>query len=142
MVALHFRVTGMADKHTLATITAVFDDLHVYLGHQWAGGIKDFQIAPIRFLTHCLGNAVGAEYYNNIVRHFVEFIHKHHTPLPQVVHHVFVVHHFMAHIDGGAKLIQGALDNIDGAIHSGAEATGIGQLYSSGSGHGVVTERI
>jgi len=45
----------------------------------------------------------------------------------QAVHHVFVVHHLMAHVDWRAEQVDGALDDVDGSIDAGAEPTRIGE---------------
>ncbi|GAB2176118.1 hypothetical protein DLREEDagr8_16760 [Dongia sp. agr-C8] len=42
------------------------------------------------------------------------------------------MHNLVAHIDRGAKPLQGALDNLDGAIHPGAEAARRGKQYGEG----------
>jgi hypothetical protein len=49
------------------------------------------------------------------------------APLAQVVDHVGVVDDFVAHVDRRAKLLQGALDDLDGAVDAGAETARLGQ---------------
>jgi hypothetical protein len=45
----------------------------------------------------------------------------------EVVDHELVVHDFVAHVDRRAQGLDGALDDLDGAVDAGAEATRVGE---------------
>jgi hypothetical protein len=68
---------------------------------------------------------VGAEDHDTAVRHLVQLVHEHGTQVAQPFHHVTVVHHLMAHVDGRAVEFDGALDDLYGAIHARAETAGV-----------------
>ncbi len=70
-------------------------------------------------------HAMGAENHRGIVRHFVQFLDEYRADGAQAIDHIFVVHHFVAHIDGRAKQRDRPLDDIDGAVHAGAESAWI-----------------
>src|SRR6187399_2303972 len=61
------------------------------------------------------------------VGHLVELVDEHGAELAQSLDHVHVVHHLVPHVDRRAEQADGALDNVYGAIDSGAEATGVGE---------------
>src|SRR5690606_39855773 len=46
----------------------------------------------------------------------------------KVLDHELVVHHFVTHVDRRAEDLQGAVDDLDGAVDTGAEATGVGEF--------------
>jgi hypothetical protein len=89
---------------------------------------KTFRPRSAASSAHGLGDAVGTEDHDAIVRHLVELVDEHRPALAQVVHHEAVVHHLVAHVDRRAEYLQGAVDDVDGPIDAGAEAAGIGQL--------------
>ena len=117
----------MANENALAAFAGVANHFHVYLGDQRAGGVEYLQLAALCFLLHGLGYAMGAEDDDGVIRHFVELFHKHRPALTQIVHHITVVDHLVAHIDRRPEHFQRPVDDIDGAIHPGTEATGIGE---------------
>ena len=98
----------------------------MYLGDQWTGGIKDLETSATSLILDCLGDTVGAENYDYIIRHFVQLIDKYRTPGAQVIHHKLVVDHLVADIDRGAKHFQSAIDYIDSAIDTGTETPRVG----------------
>lgn len=124
--ALHFRVAMVPDEDTFTAIAAVSHDFQVDLGDQRAGSVEDFQAPVGSFVLDRLGDAMGAEDHQGIVGHFVQLIHEDGAPVAQVIHHVLVVDHFVAHVDGGAEDLQGPVDDFDGSVHPGAEAAGVG----------------
>ncbi|RMP78165.1 hypothetical protein ALQ17_05359, partial [Pseudomonas fluorescens] len=126
--AFDFRVAGVADQDALATITAVARDFDVHLGDQWAGSIEDFQAAACRFGTHRLGNTVGAEDDDHIVRYLIQLFDKDGAAGAQVFDHEFVVDDFMTHVNRRPEDFQGAVDDFDRPVHTGAEATGVGEF--------------
>ena len=56
-----------------------------------------------------------------------EFFDKNGAGFPQLVHHVLVMHDFLAHVDRRAVKIESDLDHIDGSHHAGAEAARLQQ---------------
>ena len=72
---------------------------------------------------------MGTEDDNAVVGHLVQLVDEHGAPLPQVLHHELVVHHLVAHVDRRTEHVQRAVDDIDCAVHPGAKAPGIGQVY-------------
>ena len=57
----------------------------------------------------------------------MELLHKDRSTLTQIFHHIAVMHDLVAHIDGRAEHFQSPVDDVDGAIHPGTEATGVGE---------------
>jgi hypothetical protein len=131
--AFDFGVALVADHNDLAPLGAMAGNFEVYLGDQRTGGIENAQAAPRRFGGDCFGNTVGAEDDNGAVGHLIEFIDKYRALGAQVFDDVFVVHNFMANVDGRAEGCQRALDDGDGAFDAGAEAARVGEqdVYAS-----------
>ncbi len=118
----------MPDQHAFVAVAAVAHHFHVHFGHQRAGRVENLQAAPLGFLADRLGNAVGAEDDDDVVRHLIEFLDEDGAALAQVVHDELVVHHLVTHVDRRTEDIEGTVDDLDGAIHAGAEAAGIGEF--------------
>ncbi len=121
----HLRVAGVADEHGFGALAAGAMDLHVHLGHQRTGGIEHLERAGLGHLAYRLGDAVGGEDDDAVVRHLIQLLDEDGARLLELVHHVAVVHHFMTDIDGGTELLQRTLDDADGAVDTGTEAAGI-----------------
>ena len=83
--------------------------------------------ALLRFNAYGLRHTVCAEHQRGARRHIGEILDKHRTLGAQVIHHIFVVDNFVAHINRRAMKFQRPLDDLDGAIHAGAKAARIGQ---------------
>ena len=75
-----------------------------------------------RLLLDTPGDAVGAEDGDSVRRDLGEILDKMRALGLEAFDHVLVVHDLMAHIDRRAVLLQGALDDLDGADHAGAKA--------------------
>ncbi|MCY1365168.1 hypothetical protein D9M69_520030 [compost metagenome] len=121
-------MTGVADENALSAVTAVARDFDVDFGHQRARGVEHFQPTASRFAAHGLGNAVGTEDHDDVVRHLVQLFDEDRTTGAQVLDDKFVVDHFVAHIDRWPEDFQGAVDDFDRPVHTGAEATGVGEF--------------
>ena len=80
-----------------------------------------------RFLAHRFRHAVGGKHQGVAGRDVVQVFDKDGALGAQVVDDVGVVDDFVAHVDGRAELLQGPLDDLDGAVHAGAKAARLGQ---------------
>src|SRR5690606_1625658 len=118
----------VTDKDAFTPLAAVLGDFQMDLGHQWAGCVEYLEATPVSFHLHRLGHTMGTEDNNEAVRYLVQFIDKNRAPLAQVFHHELVVHHFVTHVDRRTENFQGAVDDLDGSIDSGAEASGVSEL--------------
>ena len=78
-------------------------------------------------LLHGGRDPVRREDHRGTVRHLVQFLDEHRAERAEPLHHVAVVHHLVAHMDRRAEQLDGALDDLDGPIDTGTEATGIGE---------------
>src|SRR5699024_5078676 len=101
--------------------------LHVHLGHQWASGIEHFESAPLGLVLDRFGDAVGTENDNGVIGNLIEFLDKHGATLTQAIHHIAVMNHFMANIDGWPEHVQGTVDDFNGAVDARAETTRVGK---------------
>ncbi|MNP39630.1 hypothetical protein D3C76_1332150 [compost metagenome] len=120
----------------------------MHLGHQGTGRIEHLEGTGLGHLTHRLGDAVGGEDDDAVVRHLVEFFDEDSARLLELVHHIAVMYHLMAHIDGGTKLLQRALDDADGTIDTGTKTTWVGEqnihqcTFSSSSTARISTSKV
>lgn len=127
----------VADHDDLETLGAHLRHFDVHLGHQRAGRIEHAQPARLGCLADGARHAVRAEDDRAAHRHVVQLLHEHRTLAAQIAHHVGVVHDLVAHIDGRTEPLQRALDDLDRAIHAGAEAARLRQQdFGVGLGHG------
>src|SRR5207342_2828692 len=117
----------MADQHDVAAGTAVTGHFDMYLGHQRTRGVEYLQAALCRFVAHRLRDAVRAEDHGRAGRHFVQLFHEYRAALAQVFDHEPVVHDLVTDIDRRAERFDRPLDDLDGAVDAGAEATWIGE---------------
>ena len=118
----------MADQEHLARLPGIARDFHVHLGDQGTRGVENVEQAALGFLLHHARHAVGAENHGGAVGHLVPFIDEYRPYGAQTVHHVFVVDDFVPHIDGCAEQHDRSLDDVDRAVHAGAESARIGQV--------------
>ena len=125
--AFDLRMPGVADEHHVAALARIPRDFHVHLGDQRTGGVEHRESAARGLVLHRGRHAVRGEDHRGAVRHLVELVDEHRAELAQPVDHVHVVHHLVTHVDRRAEQRDGALDDVDGAIDAGAEATGIGE---------------
>ena len=70
---------------------------------------------------------MGTEDDRGAIGNLVQFLDENRPPGTQIVHDVPVMDHFVAYVDGGTVEFQGALDDLDGAIHAGTETARIGK---------------
>ncbi|MNC44449.1 hypothetical protein D3C75_933550 [compost metagenome] len=120
-------MTGVADEDALLAVAAVAGHLQVHLGDQRAGGVEHLEATARGLVAHRLGDTVGAEDDDDVVRHLVQLFDENRPARAQILDHELVVHHFMAHVDRRAEHFQGAIDDLDRAVDAGAEAAGVGE---------------
>ena len=61
-----------------------------------------------------------------VIRYRGQFIDKHGALVAKVIDDVTVVHHFVTHVNGSAKQLQGTINDLDGPIDAGTESAGVG----------------
>ena len=66
---------------------------------------------------------------------FVQVFDENSALCAQAIDHKFIVHHLVTHVDGRTKFLQGLLNNNDGSVHAGTEASRIGQYDIGGYLH-------
>jgi hypothetical protein len=99
----------------------------VHLGDQRASRVEDFQIARIGFTPHGLRHPVRAEDNGGVIGDFVQLVHEYRPLFFKAIHHEFVMHDLVAHIDGRAEKLERALDDVDGAVNAGTKTARIGE---------------
>jgi len=62
------------------------------------------------------------------LRHLIQLFDKDRATGAQVFDDKFVVDHFVAYVDRRPEDFQGAVDDFDRPVHTGAEATGVGEF--------------
>ncbi len=125
--AFHFRMSGVADQEHFARFPGIARDFHMHLGDQGTGGVENIQQAALGFLLYHARHAMGAENDGGAIGHLVQFIDEHRADGAQPVHHVLVMNDLMPHVDGCAEQHHRPLNDVDGAVHAGAESARIGQ---------------
>ncbi len=79
--------------------------------------------------VHGRRDAVRGEHHDGALGDLVGLLDEDRPGLFQGVDDVAVVHDLVAHVDRGAVLLQGALDRLDGPVHTRAVATRLGQQH-------------
>ena len=74
-----------------------------------------------------LRHAVGAEYYCLIIRHIIKLIDEYCPCFLETIDNKAVMYDFMAHVNRRTDLFEGALDDFDGPVDTGAESAWIGE---------------
>ena len=112
----------MTNHDELVAFLVQLGHFNMYLGHQWAGGVKYLKTAPLGLQLNRLAHAVRAEDQRGTGRHVGQLFNKNRALLFQVIDHVGVVNNFVAHINRRAKFAQGALNNFNRAVNACAKA--------------------
>ncbi len=68
---------------------------------------------------------MGTEDGDRPFRDLPHIVEKHGTFTAQLVAHVIIMHDLVPHIDGRSEDFERDLHDVDGAIHTRAEATGL-----------------
>jgi len=72
---------------------------------------------------------VCAEYHSAAERDFFQRLDEYRTLAAQIVDDVFVMHYFVAHVDGRSVQAQRLFDDLDGAIDASAKAPRFRQYH-------------
>ena len=112
----------MADQDDVAAGGEMHLGLAVHLADQRAGGVEIEQLAPLRILRHRFRHAVGGEHHRELAGNLLQVLDEDRALALQLLDHVPVVDDLVPHIDRRAIALQGALHDLDGAVHPGAEA--------------------
>ena len=70
---------------------------------------------------------MGAEDQQRALRDHVRVVDEDDALVPQPLDHVAVVDDLVAHVDGRPEALEGDLDDLDGPVHTGTKAAGIGE---------------
>ena len=108
----------MADHDELVTLFVQLGHFHMHLGHQRAGGIKNFETALAGFFLHRQADAVGAENQCRTSGHIGQVLNEDGALFFQIVHHIGVVHDLMAHINRAAKFVQRQFDDFNRTVNA------------------------
>ncbi|MNE75707.1 hypothetical protein D3C80_1718910 [compost metagenome] len=76
---------------------------------------------------------MGGKHHRPVVRALVQLLDEDRPHALQPLDDVAVVDDLVADIDGSAELLDGALDDLDGPIHPGAEAARRGEPHVQGA---------
>ena len=125
--AFDFGVPFVADHDELETLPVQLGHFHMHFGHQRAGRVKNLKTARARLDLHGTADTVRRKNKCRSAGHFIQRFNKDSALGLEVVHDIGVVHNLVAHINRGAKFLQGMLDDLDGPIHTSAKATRLGQ---------------
>src|SRR3546814_882907 len=120
-------MTTMTDHDDLAPRRAHARHFDMNLGHQGASGIEYLKSHGLGLGPHRLGHAMRGKHHNGARRRFVQFVDENGALLPQVLNHIAVMDNFVPHINWRAMQLERPLDNIDGAVDTGAKPPGLGQ---------------
>ena len=122
-----FGVAGMADHDHLQAVFVVARGFVMHLCHQRAGCVEIFQSPFFGFMRYRLGHAMSGKNDMSAIGHFIQFLDENSTLGFQAVDNKAVVDDFMAHINGRTILFQGKLDDLYGAVYTGAKAARCGK---------------
>src|SRR6187551_814304 len=122
-------MSRVPDQHHIARIARIAHHFQVHLRDQRAGGVEYLEAAPLRLDFDGAGHAVGRKDHRGTIRNLGQLLDEACTQPAQTIHDMTVVHHFVPHVYGRAEQLYGALHDVDGAVHAGAETPRAGQKY-------------
>src|SRR5262245_16790403 len=120
---------SMADQDELASLSDVTLALVVDLGHQRTGRVQYRQLPLDGLVLDALGDPMGAENRYRVRGDLGQVLDEPGALGLEALNNVLVVHDLVAHIDRRPIFLQGALDDLDGTNHAGAESPGLGQNH-------------
>src|SRR6476646_9004696 len=95
----------------------------MHFGNERAGRIDISKAAALRLGRDRLGDSMSGKYDRTVVRNFVELVDEHGADRLQPIHHEAIMDDLVAHIDRRSEPLERQLDDLDRAIHAGAEAS-------------------
>ena len=126
--ALDLLVAAVADEDDRVALLGELDRLAVDLGDQRAGRVDRVQAAAGGVRVDGRRDAVGGEDGDGALRDAVaQLLDEDRAALAQLLDDVLVVDDLLAHVDGRAVELEGALDRLHGAVDAGAVAPRGGQ---------------
>ena len=117
----------MANHDELVALFMKLGHFHMDLGHQGASGIKDSEAAGFSFCLNGFAHTVCTEHQSGAWRYIAQFFYEDGTLGFKVIHHIGVVHNFVAHIDRPTKFGNGRFHNVDRTINACAETARFSQ---------------
>ena len=120
----HLGMAGMADQDDLQPLLVMRACLDMHLGDERAGGIEVEHVAGLCRGRDRLGHAMCRKNHGGAgFGDFVQLLHKNGAFRLQGLDHVTIVDDLVAYVDGCPELLQRQLDDLDGAVDTGTEAT-------------------
>jgi hypothetical protein len=136
--ALDLLVALVTDQEDLEVVAGEPHGLTVHLGDEGAGGVDGLE-ATICCALHDGGrDTVGGEDDVRALRHLVDLVDEDGAALLERRHDVLVVHDLLAHVDGGAVVLERLLDGHDGPVDSCTIAAWGRQEHTLVTGHRVI----
>ena len=123
-----FGVARMADHHDLQSVFKMPLGLDMDLADQRAGGIDIDHLAPGGLGRDRFRHPMGGKDHRPVIGAILQLFDEHGALCPQPVDDIFVMHDLMAHIDRRAPFLQRHFDDLDGAVHPGAETARRGKV--------------
>ena len=125
----------VANQHDMPAQPLVPHGLLVHLGDQRTCGIKIKQVARRSISRHGLRNAMGREDHRlgmMLGRDLVDLLDKHSPKRLQTLHHIAIVHDFMADIDRRAIFLQSQHDDLNRPVDARAKSARTAKPDSQG----------
>jgi hypothetical protein len=131
-------MSGMADEDNLKAGRVVTLGLDVHFRNKRAGCIKRKQSPVACMRRDRLRDAMGREDNGRTLRDRIQFFHKDGAFLLKPLNHIAIVNDLVPHIDRRAIFFERPLDDLDGPVNAGAEATRCSEQDGQGAlGHWV-----
>ena len=127
--AFYLGVALVADHDELVAFFVQLGQLHMHLGHQRTGGVKNTEPASLGFLLNRTAYAMRTENQRGPGWHIGQLFDEDCAFFLQVVDHIGVVHDLVAHINRAAKLGERVLHDVDRPVHPRAKAAGFCQQH-------------
>ena len=121
---LDLLVALMAHQDDVVVLLREAHGLAVNLGHERAGRVDRGEVTGGGGHVDGRGDAVRGEDDASALGDFVSLLHEDRAALSQRLDDELVVDDLLAHVHGRAVQLEGLLDDVDGAVHSGAVSAG------------------
>src|SRR5580698_5781936 len=112
----------MPNQHDARAIAGESHSFQMHFGDQRTCGVDHMQIPIFGLLADRGSHAVRAEDGASADGNFIQFFDEYGASLAQLIHDVFVVDNFFAHINWRPIQVQGDLDYIDSPYYASAKA--------------------